>query len=343
MWPFTETADLRRRRATRGTWTARPGGSSGGSGAAVAGRPRAASRSAPTAPARSASRRLAAGCSASSRSAAAIPLGAGHDDAWHGLSVYGPLARTVADAALFLDATADGVPRRRLRRRPLATPARPAADRGVARALPPGALARLGARAARARSRRPPSCCARSATRCVERDSDYGPRGFGERRSRATCAASTTTPRRCRTPSAWSAARAGWRASAALVPDRGGRARRARDEAELAARVERGLRRRRRRAHARPSARARPRRRSCDGRGALWTLNAAAALRAVARRLERHGPARGLGPGRASTADGLPLAVQLVGRPHDEATLLALGGQLEAARPWADRRPPRAA
>ncbi len=39
------------------------------------------------------------------------------------------------------------------------------------------------------------------------------------------------------------------------------------------------------------------------------------------------------------TADGLPLAVQLVGRPNDEATLLSLAAQLEAERPWADRRP----
>lgn len=38
-------------------------------------------------------------------------------------------------------------------------------------------------------------------------------------------------------------------------------------------------------------------------------------------------------------ADGLPLAVQLVGRPDDEATLLALSAQLEQARPWADARP----
>jgi amidase len=37
--------------------------------------------------------------------------------------------------------------------------------------------------------------------------------------------------------------------------------------------------------------------------------------------------------------DGLPLAVQLAGRPAQEATLLALATQLEEARPWAARRP----
>lgn len=39
-------------------------------------------------------------------------------------------------------------------------------------------------------------------------------------------------------------------------------------------------------------------------------------------------------------ADGLPMSVQLVGRPYDEATLLSLSAQIEAARPWAHRRPP---
>ncbi|WP_142281728.1 amidase [Mycobacterium kyorinense] len=38
--------------------------------------------------------------------------------------------------------------------------------------------------------------------------------------------------------------------------------------------------------------------------------------------------------------DGLPMSVQLVGRPYDEATLLALSAQIEAVRPWAQRRPP---
>jgi amidase len=38
--------------------------------------------------------------------------------------------------------------------------------------------------------------------------------------------------------------------------------------------------------------------------------------------------------------DGLPISVQLIGRPFDEATLLSLSAQIEAARPWAQQRPP---
>jgi amidase len=39
-------------------------------------------------------------------------------------------------------------------------------------------------------------------------------------------------------------------------------------------------------------------------------------------------------------ADGLPVGVQLVGRPAAEATLLALAAQIEAAKPWSHHRPP---
>jgi amidase len=40
------------------------------------------------------------------------------------------------------------------------------------------------------------------------------------------------------------------------------------------------------------------------------------------------------------TPEGLPLSVQLISRPDDEATLLSLAAQIESERPWADRRPP---
>ena len=50
-----------------------------------------------------------------------------------------------------------------------------------------------------------------------------------------------------------------------------------------------------------------------------------------------HAPA---GPDRHGSAPrGLPLAIQLVSRFGDEATLFRLASQLEAARPWFERRP----
>ncbi|HEV3288162.1 MAG TPA: amidase [Streptosporangiaceae bacterium] len=39
------------------------------------------------------------------------------------------------------------------------------------------------------------------------------------------------------------------------------------------------------------------------------------------------------------TAEGLPIGVMLAGRMADEATLISLSAQLEAARPWQDRHP----
>jgi amidase len=42
----------------------------------------------------------------------------------------------------------------------------------------------------------------------------------------------------------------------------------------------------------------------------------------------------------AWNAEGLPIGTQLVGRFGDEATLFRVAAQLEAARPWRDRRPP---
>jgi amidase len=37
--------------------------------------------------------------------------------------------------------------------------------------------------------------------------------------------------------------------------------------------------------------------------------------------------------------DGLPIGVQLIGRPGDEVTLIRLAAQIEAAEPWAHRKP----
>ena len=40
------------------------------------------------------------------------------------------------------------------------------------------------------------------------------------------------------------------------------------------------------------------------------------------------------------TEDGLPIGVQAIGPPAGDALLLSLAAEPEAARPWADRRPP---
>jgi amidase len=74
-------------------------------------------------------------------------------------------------------------------------------------------------------------------------------------------------------------------------------------------------------------------------RGAVWTLLA------VAQRVPYQQMWNVTGQPAAAVpwdfdGEGLPLAVQLVGRPYDEATLLSLSAQIEAARPWAHRRPP---
>lgn len=79
-----------------------------------------------------------------------------------------------------------------------------------------------------------------------------------------------------------------------------------------------------------------------EGRGALWTFNGVARYTPYTPAWNVTGqPAASVPAG--FTPDGVPLAVQLVGRPRDEATLVALSAQLERARPWADRRPPLAA
>ena len=74
------------------------------------------------------------------------------------------------------------------------------------------------------------------------------------------------------------------------------------------------------------------------GRGAIWTLNAAAA------RVPWYGIWNTIGQPAASLPAGfddfgLPLSAQLGGRPGDEVTLMQLAWQVEQASPWVDRRP----
>jgi amidase len=75
-----------------------------------------------------------------------------------------------------------------------------------------------------------------------------------------------------------------------------------------------------------------------EGRGALWTLIG------MSRFYSHCGIWNHLGNPAAAVpagfgADGMPLSVQLVGRPGGEGTLISLAAQLEAERPWADARP----
>jgi amidase len=76
-----------------------------------------------------------------------------------------------------------------------------------------------------------------------------------------------------------------------------------------------------------------------EGRGAAYTLSG------VLRWVPFNGLWNHLGNPAAAVpmgfdAEGMPLSVQLAGRPDSEATLFALSRQLEEARPWADQRPP---
>ena len=74
------------------------------------------------------------------------------------------------------------------------------------------------------------------------------------------------------------------------------------------------------------------------GKGALRTINGMSNVYPYAAAWNYTGqPAATIPAG--FTDSGLPRSVMLIARPNDEATLISLGAQLEAERPWADRRP----
>ena len=331
IWPFTETALFG---VTRNPWALdrTPGGSSGGSGTAAAaglcgvalGTDGAGSIRIPAA---------FCGLFGLKPQSGRVPLDLGASDGWHGMNAAGPIARTVADAALFLDAVADDVPDGGFS----AAAARPPGRLRIAVAtkMPPGVAARLG------RPQRDAVAATAGLLRTlghevVEREIAYGASGAANVFSRYLRgihdeAASVAHPERL-TPRTRAMAKRG-----GLIPP--GVVARARAAVPaLTARVNAVL------ATADvillPGPSGPPFRiGQLDGRGATRTLNAAAG------RVPYYGAFNATGQPACSVpagfdGDGLPLAVQLAGRPRDEATLLSLAAQIEGARPWADRRPP---
>jgi amidase len=74
------------------------------------------------------------------------------------------------------------------------------------------------------------------------------------------------------------------------------------------------------------------------GQGALRTINGMSNVYPYAAAWNYTGqPAATIPAG--FTDEGLPRSVMLVARPNDEDTLVSVAAQLEAERPWADRRP----
>jgi amidase len=332
MFPYTESLTFG---ATRNPWNPNrtPGGSSGGSAAAVA---------AGLAP-------LALG----SDGAGSIRIPSTwcglfglkpqrdrvslepHDDAWYGLSVNGPIARSVMDAAVFLDATS--------------TVPGPEGEFVAGAARDPGKL-RIALS-----TRVPTPLPARVGKQQLAAVDEAGAllRDLGHEVIRRDPEYPTTTvfsnflPRYLRGisddadaqahPERLEARTRNLARLGSLFSDRRMTAVRA-AEASLSDRVQSifddvdvvvtpG------------NATGPPRIGTYQHRGAVWTLLA------VGQRVPYQQIWNQTGQPAAAVpwdfdGDGLPLAIQLVGRPYDEATLLSLSAQIEAARPWAYRRPP---
>jgi amidase len=323
LWPFTETAHGG---PTRNPWSPghTSGGSSGGSATAVS----AALVPAATASDGAGSIRIPAACcglfglKVQRGRVSTAPL----DAVWTGLGVYGFLTRSVADSALLYE-VATGEPW-------VAAAAREPGRLRIALTtkIPPGAVAKLGADQRRA-TEETAELLRSLGHEVVQRNPSYGLIGRN------------VIVRYL----------AGAHAEAQTVPDRKLLERRTRGMVRLGA----GVRPLLRRAVAAQDADAARINRIFDdvdvvltptltgpplkvgryeGRGALRTFNGAAGFVAFNPLWNHIGnPAAAVPAG--FDAAGLPLSVQLCGRPGSEPLLLSLAAQLETARPWADARP----
>jgi len=338
VWPFTETSTFG---STRNPWNLQhsPGGSSGGSGAAVAaglvgaalGSDGAGSIRIPSA---------WCGLFGLKPQRGRVSLGP-RPRAWHGLSVNGVLTRRVVDTALFHD-VASGAIASDLDRAPapavsFSQAAATAPEKlriAISTKFPPGTIARLDADAKHA-FEQTAELLRSLGHEVVRRDPDYGPG-----------AVPAVIVRYLR----------GVHDDAAAMAHPERLERRTRGMARLGALLGEGMLRRQLEGEAKFAERLNtvfadhdvlmtpatalppPRIGQLHGRRALWTLNAVAGM------VPYNGVWNVTGQPAAAVpagfgADGLPRAVQLVGRPNDEGTLLSLAAQIEGARPWADARP----
>jgi amidase len=338
IWPFTESATFG---ATRNPWDLQraPGGSSGGSAAAVAAGLVGAALGSDGA---GSIRIPAAWCGlfGLKPQRGRVSL-APRPRAWHGLSVDGVLARRVADTALFHDVASGAVEIDQDSAPPPPVPfaqsaATPPARLRVAFStrMPPGTVGRLGNDAADA-VRETVELLRSLGHEVSERDPDYGLGGIPEVLIRYLRGIHDDA-RGLAHPGRLERRTRGMARLGALIPP-ALLERSLANEAEFTRRMNRVLEE-----HdvliTPATATPPPRVGQFQGRGALWTLNAIAGM------VPFNGVWNVTGQPAASVpagfgAEGLPRAVQIVGRPNDEATLLSLAGQIEAERPWAQQRP----
>jgi len=332
IWPFTESLTFG---ATRNPWDLgrTPGGSSGGSAAAVAagltvlalGSDGAGSIRIPS---------TWCGVFGIKPQRDRVPL-APHDNAWHGLSVNGPIARTVADAALFLDVTTSmPAPTGGFAAAAAHSPGR--LRIALSTKVPPPLVTVVG-RAQRRAVREAGALLGELGHDVVERNPDYP----------ATATLTSLLPRYLRgvhddvaamsLPQRLEARTRGMARLGGLFSDRRIAAVRAAED----------------RVRSRvlsifddvdvvitPGTATGPSRIGAyQRRGAVATLLLVGARVPFQEMFNVTGQPAAVVPW-GLDRDGVPLSVQLVGRPYDEATLLSLSAQIESARPWAGRRPP---
>jgi amidase len=260
-----------------------------------------------------------------------ISLGPDHHDAWNGLSVYGPLARTVRDAALFLDATSDNAPVGGYLAA-LDTPVRRLRI-AVSYSPPPMSFARL-ADDRRTAVEQTAELLRSLGHEVFEQQIDYGPRAMSNvsvRYLKGLQHDVTTLPR------AENLERTTRRLAgqARLLPTRSLTAAR-KHEAALAARIN-GVFAKADVVLTPIAGSPPPQIEAVAGKGLIRSLYRANVAAWAAPWNAIGQPAASIPAGFDS--DGLPLAIQLCGQPNDETTLLQLAAELEATRPWVQKRP----